>query len=327
MKVNKVENNSEYLKRVNRVLDYLDSNYANDLDLSHLADIANFSPYHFHRIFKAIVREPLNKYIQRIRVEKAANILQHQPNKSITDLSSDCGFRSSASFARVFKEYFGVNASEWRKGAHEEFSKNRKANSKKSEELSKLWEESVVSPMYIDPSTNNYSWRINMLNRSDISVEVRNLPEIKVAYIRHIGEFKGETAKWASLFQRLMRWGSARDLIKCPGTQFFTIFRDDLNITDFTKFRADVCMSLSHSVEPEGEVGVSSIPAGKYAVASFEINGDEFEQAWDLIYSVWLPSSGYQPDERCCFERYLNDPKQHPQNKHLIEVCIPVKPL
>ncbi len=42
---------------------------------------------------------------------------------------------------------------------------------------------------------------------------------------------------------------------------------------------------------------------------------------------VWLPSSGYQPDDRQCFEMYLNDPEQHPQKKHLVEIWEPVRPL
>jgi AraC family transcriptional regulator len=245
----------------------------------------------------------------------------------VSDVALECGFGSHASFARSFKEYYGVSATEWKKGAHEEYSKNRKALSKGCEEVSNSWEGIVVSPMYIDSSTNNSSWRVNMLNKSGISIEVKNLPQINVAYIRHIGKFKGETEKWASLFQRLIKWAGARELIKCPGTQFFTVFRDDLNLTDFSKFKADICISVDSGTVSEGEVGVSTIPAGKYAVASFELDGDELEQAWDLVYSEWLPGSGYQPDERCCFERYLNDPKMHPKNKHQIEVCVPVKPL
>ena len=64
---------------------------------------------------------------------------------------------------------------------------------------------------------------------------------------------------------------------------------------------------------------------GKYAVAQFEIDENEYEQAWELVYREWLPNSGYQPDDRSCFEQYLNDPKQHPQKKHVIEVYLPVK--
>lgn len=310
----------EYISRVNRVLDYIDLHYADELSLKDVAQVANFSPYHFHRVFKGVVGEPLYKYLQRIRVEKAAGLLNYQSHRSIADIALSCGFGSQAAFARVFKSYFGVSATQWRNGAYSRFSKNRK-------NISNFWEVESTSPLYIEPSTNKYSWNINMLNKKNISVEVKTLPETNVAYIRNIGEFKGKKDKWASLFAKLIRWAGARGLIQCPDTQFFTVFRDDLNVTDFSKFKTDVCISIPNGVKAEGGVDVSVIPAGKYAMASFEIDSDEFDKAWDLIFSEWLPSSGYQPDERCCFERYLNDPHQHPNSKNFVEVYIPVTPL
>ncbi len=310
---------NEYSKRINRVLDYLDDNYAQDLNLEFIANIANFSPYHFHRIFKAIVGESLYKYIQRIRIERSAHSLKYS-SKPVTTIALECGFGNSASFARVFKEYFNMSATAWRNGGCDTFSKNCK-------EESNSWKESTVSPMYIDSSTNQSKWRISMISKKDVVVEVKELKEVNVTYIRHIGPFKGEAATWSKLFQKLMAWAGARGLIKCPGTQFFTIFRDDLKITEFSKFRADACISVESNTTGSGEIGISIIPAGKYAVAEFEIDDSEFEQAWDLVYSEWLPKSGYQPDERYCFERYLNDSKTHANNKHIIEVCIPVKAL
>jgi len=65
----------------------------------------------------------------------------------------------------------------------------------------------------------------------------------------------------------------------------------------------------------------------KYAVAQFDIGGSKFEQAWDAVYSYWLPENGYQPDDRSCFERYVNDFNTHPNKKAYYEVCIPVKPI
>ena len=319
MEVKSINLNAEYAKRINRVLDYLDVNYSEKLTLETLAEVANFSPYHFHRIFKGIVGESLYKYIQRIRIEKAAKSLKYD-NKSITEIALDCGFTNSASFSRTFKEYFSMSATEWRKSGSSTFSKNCKEQSNK-------WQGVAVSPMYIDSVTSNSNWRLTMSNKSDVTVEVKNLSEIPVAYIRHIGPFKGQVETWQKLFQRLMKWASAKNLIKCPGTMYFTIFRDDLKITEFSKFKADVCISVEAGTTGSGDIGISVIPAGKYAVAQFEIDGSEFEQAWDSVYSNWLPESGYQPDDRCCFERYLNDPNTHPTNKHVIEVCIPVKPI
>jgi AraC family transcriptional regulator len=105
--------NGEYLKRINIVLDYLDQHYAQALNLAVLAKIANFSPFHFHRIFTSIVGESLNKYVQRIRIEKAAGLPRYQAHTPISDIAIDCGFSNSVSFARVFKQHYDVSASEW----------------------------------------------------------------------------------------------------------------------------------------------------------------------------------------------------------------------
>ena len=41
----------------------------------------------------------------------------------------------------------------------------------------------------------------------------------------------------------------------------------------------------------------------------------------------WMPESGYQPDDRLCYELNHNDPKEHPDHKHIVDICVPVKPL
>jgi len=51
-----------------------------------------------------------------------------------------------------------------------------------------------------------------------------------------------------------------------------------------------------------GEIGKAVIAAGKNAVAHFEIKSDQFTEAWNAVYGGWLPESGYQPDDRPCFE-------------------------
>ncbi|WDE05664.1 AraC family transcriptional regulator [Thalassomonas viridans] len=311
--------NNEYKRRINAVLDHLDRHYAQEQNLETLAGIAHFSPYHFHRIFKAVVGESLYKYIQRLRIEKAAHQLKYQRQKSVTAIALDCGFGNPASFARTFKEYFAMSATAWRKTPDQRFSKNCK-------EQSNSWQKSNLSSMYIDPETNHSQWNLDMLTRKSVTIEIRNLPEIQLAYLRHIGPFKGQQKKWAQLFDRLMTWGAARDLVSCPGTQFFTLFRDDLKITEFEKFKTDVCISVPAGSKSDGEIGTCILPAGKYAEAYFEIDADEYQQAWDILYSDWLPGSGYMPDNRCAFEEYLNDPNQHPQNKHCIKIYIPVIP-
>ena len=73
-----------------------------------------------------------------------------------------------------------------------------------------------------------------------------------------------------------------------------------------------------------GETGKMTIPSGKYAVARFSLSGDEFQEAWGWVYGTWLPQSGYQPDDRLCFEIY---PEEEKNGKFTVDICVPVKPL
>jgi hypothetical protein len=67
--------------RINRVMDYIEGHLACELSLEVLAKIACFSSFHFHRIFAAMTGEPLNHFVRRLRVEKAASQLLGNPGK------------------------------------------------------------------------------------------------------------------------------------------------------------------------------------------------------------------------------------------------------
>ena len=107
--------NEDYIKRINTILVFIDENLDSELSLEIIARVGFYSPFHLHRIFKAITNETLNSYITRKRIEKAASILLHQKNISITELSLQYGFNSNSSFTRTFKKFYGISPSEFRK--------------------------------------------------------------------------------------------------------------------------------------------------------------------------------------------------------------------
>ena len=77
----------------------------------------------------------------------------------------------------------------------------------------------------------------------------------------------------------------------------------------------------------DGEIGKTTIRVGKYVVSHFEIGFNEYEDTWNAVFGGWLPESGYQPDDAPCYELYHNNPEEHPVHKHIIDICLPVKPL
>ncbi|MCX6100333.1 MAG: AraC family transcriptional regulator, partial [Candidatus Bipolaricaulota bacterium] len=93
----------EYVGRINRVMDYIQAHLAGDLGLESLARVAGFSPFHFHRVFRAVVGETLNDFIRRVRVGAAANRLLGNPRESITEIAVACGYSSPSAFAREFR--------------------------------------------------------------------------------------------------------------------------------------------------------------------------------------------------------------------------------
>ncbi len=320
---------SEYIHRINRVLDYIDCHLADPLTLDELAEVANFSPFHFHRIFGAFLGETLNQFILRVRLEKAATKLLQDPKESITGVALDSGFSGSAAFARAFKACFGMNASQWRAGGYHSYRKNSKTDHKIHQALDKDRKAFEITTRYINDSHRKITWRIQMKTKSQLTadVEVKTLEPMTVAYVRHVGPYKQDSALFERLFSQLCTWAGPRDLVGLPGTKFLSVYHDNPEITDEARLRLSVCMTVPPETRAEGEIGKMEIPGGKYAVAHFEIDADQYEDAWNAVFGGWLPESGYQPDDRPCFEDFVGDPKEHPEGKHCVDIHVPVKPL
>jgi AraC family transcriptional regulator len=321
----------EYVARINRVIDYIESHIDDELRLETLARVACFSSYHFHRIFSAMMGEPLGQFIQRIRLERAANQLLGNPKKSITEIALDSGFSGSATFARAFKETFGMSASEWRDGGYFAWSKIGKPNGKGGKPLGKDGKE--------DGRPDGYAGFINSENRRaemkekpktsmKIDVEVADLPEYHVAYARHVGPYQGDPAVFEALFGKLMGWAGPRGLCRFPETKVMCVYHDNPDVTPDDKLRVSACITVPEDTSVEGEIGEMDVPGGRFAVAHLEITDPkQYGEAWDSLMGNWMPDSGYQPDDRLCYELYLNDAKSDPEGKQIVELCVPVKPL
>ena len=67
--------NTEYISRINKTFDYIESNLERSMTLEELAKVANFSKFHFNRIFHSIVGETPFQFILRVRIERAATLI------------------------------------------------------------------------------------------------------------------------------------------------------------------------------------------------------------------------------------------------------------
>ncbi|MDR2951117.1 MAG: AraC family transcriptional regulator [Prevotella sp.] len=312
----KEKSQQEYISRINRVMDYIETNIDQQLDLNTIAQIANFSPFHFHRIFTFLIGETPIDFIQRIRIEKAAMLIWNDQSLSVTEIAYICGFSSVSLFSRTFRKYFGITAREFSRTEKAVFSKDGLLFSKNGQLLSK----NVKSRLELDSEFCNVE--INKLIIMKTRIEVKEMPDMNVIYCRHIGAFD----QIYKAYEKVIKWAIPRNLYDPEKTKTISVTHDDPSITDLGKVRQSACILIEGDVKVEGEIGKMIIPGGKYAVGHFELNNHEFQQAWNTM-CLWFTESGYQQGEGNTYELYHNYYELHPEKKHIVDICIPVKPL
>jgi AraC family transcriptional regulator len=310
------DNRLEYEKRVNRVVDYVREHLADDLSLAALARVAAFSPFHFHRVFRAITGETLFAFIQRQRIEKAAGTLLLRPEESVLAVALDHGFASAATFARAFRGHFGMSATRWRAGGAARWRARHDAGRKPGKQHRKRRK-----------ARRRRGADTDRVRRPEGTMPIgfRDLPTFHVAYLRYVGPYgpHGIPALW----RRLHAWMKPRGF-DTPSRITLGIAYDDPTITAPEQCSYDACVVVPTDFAGDRWVNAADVPGGRYAVAGFVGTADGIGAAWDRVFAAWLPGSGYAPDDRPCYELYRGDPMVGTGGRRFrCELCLPVRPL
>jgi AraC family transcriptional regulator len=275
-----------YRQRLLRVQLYIQQHLAEELPLDRLARLAHFSPYHFHRIFKALVGEGVNEHVRRLRLESAAVALK-TTERSVLQVALDAGYGTHEAFTRAFKQLFGVSPSQFRAGRH---------------------------PLYSPQETVN-------MTKTPHDVRVEKVPPRRVAFLRHLGPYQSV----GPTFERLAGWAGQRGLFG-PNTLMLGVCHDDPDVTPPDKIRYDCCVTVDERVGGEGEIGVQTLDGGECAVVTHRGPYATLGESYRWLYGVWLPTSGREPGNAPPFEVYCNSPRDTPPEELLTDICVPLKP-
>lgn len=305
MTITDKEIQADYKNRINRVFEFIDENLESDLSLNTLSEIAFFSPFHFHRIFKFITEETLNEYVTRRRIEKSALCLLHE-NITTTEIAHQFGFSDNSAFSRTFKKYYGISPTGFRKQNPNRISKIRQLQSKIGQEYPEY-------EKYICIIDNLKNW-IKM----NAKIEIKEMPKMNLAYVSSIGSQNLENA-----YGKLIQWAIPQGLIN-DQTKMVTIYHDSFKVTEANKVRMSASILLNKAIKTEGEIGLTLIEAGRFIVGSFEIGMNEFEKSWTGLF-LWMNQNGYKKADRVPFEIYHNNFNEHPERKSIVDFYIPIE--
>lgn len=289
-----------YHQRINRVIDHIRENLTEPLSLEHLARIARFSPYHFHRIFKSIAGEPLHACVRRLRLEKAVFRMQHGPRATLTQIALECGFASSSDFSRAFKQVYGFSP---RGYSRERFLQD-----------SKIRQDLLANAGY------GFDQPPEPRNPDRFRVRLVDWPARRIAYVRVIGT--EDMNRVMAGYERLMAWAEPRGL---QSATLLGMSPDDPDITPLSKYQIDWGLILPAGVKTDGEIDEGVVRANRFAYVSFKGDLHKEDRAWKYLVHVWLPQSGYEPTHDPAMEVYRKHPTDWSQFE--MDCSLPIRPL
>jgi AraC family transcriptional regulator len=273
-----------YRQRISQVLLHIQRNLDAPLPLEELAEVAHFSPFHFHRVFRGMVGESVKEHVRRLRLERAAQQLRATA-RPIVEIALEAGYEAHESFTRAFADAFRVPPSEFRRNHEASLEAHRPAGA---------------------PSRAG-------------GFHIRKFDAIRVAYLRHVGPYGEVGAAWSRLFP----WAARQGLLG-PGTQMLGISYDDPDITPAEKLRYDAAVTVTRPVSPAGEIGVQEIPAGEYAVALHTGPYQCLSDSYAELAGKWLPETGRELRSAAAVELYLNSPQTTPAGELKTEIRLPL---
>jgi len=95
-------------------MQYITENFKEDITIDRLAELAHLSKSYFMNRFKQHFGIGAMEYIIQLRIKSACEALQNS-NKTITQISYECGFNNLSNFNRQFKKTVGCTPKEYRK--------------------------------------------------------------------------------------------------------------------------------------------------------------------------------------------------------------------
>ncbi|ACL76998.1 AraC family transcriptional regulator [Ruminiclostridium cellulolyticum] len=281
----------DWLNRMNKAIDYIESNLADKISYNKAAQIACCSTYHFQRMFSSITDVPLSEYIRRRRLTLAAFELQTSDIKVI-DVAFKYGYESPEAFSRAFKKLHGVMPTSAR-----DIGISLKAFPKMT-----------------------FSISIKGDTEMNYRIEQREAFNVFGVYTEISTDQEKAFDQVPLFFKRCDDDGTTDAINNLLGR-----FDDNYTISalyDYseTTFKYMLCNYLPKDLSIPSRFTTLVVPPSTWAI--FDVPECETQSIWKRIFTEWFPTSEFEAIEGIQFEMYYGLAKH---KNGFCEIWIPVK--
>ena len=295
-----------YETQIQKAIDYIEEDVMERQTLRHLAYIAGFSEYHFHRVFQALVGDTVMEYVRKRRLARAAYRLSHTEEK-ILDIALEHGFQSHETFIRAFKKLFQMTPSSYRK-------------------------QGIKTPMYYKANVKQRKFN-PYLGGIQMEFRIEKKPAFYVAgYEMKTSSKEGKNLKdIPGFWDRYLQNNLASNITNRKHTDQYV----ELGMcTDFHLETGDFTYIIGMEVTSfdgvSNELAQRTFPEATYAVFTtpkvpHKDMVSSIQQTWNSIFSEWFPHSGYEHAGVTEFELY--DERCHEDKSEFaqVEIWLPVQ--
>ncbi len=283
----------EYEERFDVVLTHIYDHLDEPLDMVRLAEVAGFSPRHWHRVFVSAFGESLPALVKRLRIQRAVSLLV-SGTAPIREIAIECGYPDVPSFTRVFRATTGTTPADYRlTGGHADLRAAR---------------------AHHDPGA--------------FAVEIRNLPEIDCLAVRHYGSY----LRIDRAFHDLRIWLAAHGY-DWADVQMYGVYLSDPTLTAEADLESMACVTrpagLTAQLRPlspdAAPIEPVTIRPGPYAVLEHVGAYADMPDTYAWLFGCWVPHTGHRLADHPVVERYLSRPQEHGPTTNTTELLLPLE--
>lgn len=280
----------EYTKRIERVIATLADSLEQERELPSVATLAaaaNFSAFHFMRIYRALAGESLGTTVQRLRLARAAHLLASNSDP-ISDIAGRVGFETPQAFARAFRQRYGMAPSDAR--------------------------EAPVA------SESTSAMLASMQPPPVIRVDVVALAPFRVAVRRTQGEYSKLNEVYRDLFEWMAAHGALESIDGVWG-----VSQHDRRDTPEESYEFNCCVATSSALNASNGVTLCDLGGGDYLRYLHEGSFDRLDESHDAVLRELLGHTTLQLRDAPILHEYLTDPDEVPEADLRAHIYVPIQ--
>ena len=299
-------------QRIQRVIDHIHGQSAAELNSAAVAEIAQLSTYHWHRIYVAVTGESAVATLRRVRLEKVATALLRD-DRPIAQIASDCGFDNLHAFTRLFSRTYGLPPGKFR-ASHA--SRGQLRDLGDTLQTSTADEHSTQSELQSPPFGSSES-APDVSNRP---IDIAERQPLRLVGLWHSGDYH----EIGRVFEKVM---AAAEIESWPRSAAFTVgvYFDDPDVVPLENCRSFAGVPVQdHFQAPDG-YDTQPVPGGLHASCLHTGPYALLPESYHWLYREWLRESVHDASDNPCYEVYLNAPYNTAPAELETLICLPLE--